>query len=228
MSIDQQIDKLKGHALILPQEFRDLIESFSMLFPMNENQELICRLSKTKRALGFEILRSNLTHHCIIGINKLVYDAQSQNPTAGSLIEAILNAPQALRDKLKAIFSVPIKLEDPAIWEKIEKTEIQKLQRAFDQNLLQLEQDWQWFSQRRAKFKELRDQKLVHLDVTLVGQEYRLATPQGPLWKEVKEAVERLINVTEILLIILHQTSEDFEKYEAFAREVASDFWEMS
>ena len=51
MSIEQQVEKLKGHSLILSQEFRDLIETFSMLFPMNENQDLICRVSKTKQAL---------------------------------------------------------------------------------------------------------------------------------------------------------------------------------
>src|ERR1700751_1235371 len=104
MRIDQQIDKLKGHTLILSQEFRDLIETFSMLLPMNENQDLIYRVSKTKRARGFEVLRWNLVQQCIIGVNKLVYDNKPQNPTAGNLIEAILSAPQGMRDKLKAVF----------------------------------------------------------------------------------------------------------------------------
>ena len=112
MRIDQQIDKLKGHTLILSQEFRDLIETFSMLLPMNENQDLIYRVSKTKRARGFEVLRWNLVQQCIIGVNKLVYDNKPQNPTAGNLIEAILSAPQGMRDNLKAVFSVPIK-SDP-------------------------------------------------------------------------------------------------------------------
>jgi hypothetical protein len=115
MRIDQQIDKLKGHTLILSQEFRDLIETFSMLLPMNENQDLIYRVSKTKRARGFEVLRWNLVQQCIIGVNKLVYDNNPQNPTAGNLIEGILSAPQGMRDKLKAFFSVPIK-SDPLIY----------------------------------------------------------------------------------------------------------------
>jgi hypothetical protein len=40
----------------------------------------------------------------------LTYDQGSQNPTAGNLIEKILD-PQAegLRQKLKAVFAVPIK-----------------------------------------------------------------------------------------------------------------------
>jgi hypothetical protein len=152
MSIDQQIDKLKGHSRILSQEFRDLIESFSMLLPMNENQDLICRVSKTKRARGFEILRWNLTQQCIIGINKLVYDTGARNPTAGNLIELFLNAPEGMRDKLKAVFSVPIKSdpliyiseeeekEQAAVWEEIEKIEIRELQKIFDACLPKLNQ----------------------------------------------------------------------------------------
>jgi hypothetical protein len=38
MSINQQIDKLKGHVLIFSEEFRDLIQSFEMSVPMAENQ----------------------------------------------------------------------------------------------------------------------------------------------------------------------------------------------
>ena len=238
MSINQQIDKLKGHSLILSQEFRDLIEGFSMLLPMNENQDLIYRVSKTKRARGFEVLRWNLIQQCIIGINKLVYDSKPQNPTAATLIAGILNAPQALRDKLEAAFSVPIKPapsmlgqtaeEDPAIWEEIEKLETQELKEAFNQSLPELEQEWQWFSQRERKFRDLRDKRLAHIDVMSVGKEYALSAPQGPTWTEVKEAIERLVHVTEILLTILHQKDESFGQFQAIAREVAGDFWEIS
>jgi hypothetical protein len=60
------------------------------------------------------------------------------------------------------------------------------------------------------------------------GQEYRLAAPQGPTWKDVKEAVERLVHVTEILLTILHRKDESFGQFQAIAAEIASDFWEIS
>jgi hypothetical protein len=239
MSLDQEIDKLKGHTLILSQEFRDLIETFSMLLPMNENQDLICRVSKTKRARGFEVLRWNLVQQCIIGVNKLVYDNKPQNPTAGNLIEAILSAPQGMRDKLKAVFSVPIKSapliylseeeekEQAAVWEEIEKIEIRELQQIFDAYLPKLEQEWEWFNERKQIFKDLRDKNLAHVDVTAVGLEYRLAAPEGPTWKEVKEAVERLVHVTESLLTILHRKDESFGQLQAIAAEVASDFWEI-
>src|SRR5260221_11448444 len=125
---------------------------------MIEIQDLIYRVSKTKRSCVFEILRWNLVRQCIIGINKLVYDIEPQNPTAGRLIGAIITAPQALRDKLKAVFSVPIKAApsmlgettaEEAIWEEIEKMETQELQQAFDQYLPQLEEQWEWFIERK-------------------------------------------------------------------------------
>jgi hypothetical protein len=63
--------------------------------------------------------------------------------------------------------------------------------------------------------------------VIAVGQEYSLAAPEGPTWKDVKEAVERLVHVTEILLTILHQKDESFGQFQAIASEVASEFWEI-
>src|SRR5258708_21614932 len=109
MSNDQQLNKLKGHVLIFSDEFRDLILGFEMLVPVAENQELLKRFSGTKRAHGLQIARGSLIQECIIGITKLAYDRDSKNPTAGRLIETILNLPSRTLNKLKDAFSVPIK-----------------------------------------------------------------------------------------------------------------------
>jgi hypothetical protein len=101
MCSDQQIEKLKGHVLIFSEELRSLIQSFELLFPTAENEELLKKISRTKRARGFSVNRWSLIQECLIGITKLTYDQGSQNPTAGNLIEKILD-PQAegLRQKL--------------------------------------------------------------------------------------------------------------------------------
>jgi hypothetical protein len=109
MSNGQQLDKLKGHALIFSEEFRGLILNFEMLSPIAENQQLLKTFSGSKRANGLQIVRWSLIQECIIGITKLAYDSGSKNPTAGKLIEAILNLPSTTLDKLKDGFSVPIK-----------------------------------------------------------------------------------------------------------------------
>jgi len=80
--MDQQIEKLKGHALIFSEELRSLIQSFEMLFPMAEDHELLHKISGAKRARGFSVNRWSLIQECIIGITKLAYDAGPQNPIA--------------------------------------------------------------------------------------------------------------------------------------------------
>jgi hypothetical protein len=64
--------------------------------------------------------------------------------------------------------------------------------------------------------------------ILFFAEDNGLAAPQGPTWKEVKEAVERLVHVTEILLAILHQKDGSFGELKAIAAEVANDFWEVS
>lgn len=60
MSIDQQIDRLKGHVLIFTAEFRDLILGFEMLVPVADNKKLLTKFSRTKRAHGLQIVRGSL------------------------------------------------------------------------------------------------------------------------------------------------------------------------
>jgi hypothetical protein len=115
-----------------------------------------------------------------------------------------------------------------AVWNEIEKIEVQELRESFDRYLLQLEEQWQWISQHEGAFKELRDKRFAHVDVSLIDQEYKLREVESPTWKTMKEAVEHLILVAEILLTILHQKDESFEQAVAIARKAATDFWEIS
>jgi hypothetical protein len=197
MSNDQQLNKLKGHVLIVSEEFRHLILGFEMLSPIAENQELLKRFSGTKRANGLAIMRWSLIQECIIGITKLAYDAEPQNPTAERLIGNILSLPSSTLNKLKDTFSVPIKAvlaadrppteADLLVGQEMEKMDVQGLRQSFDQYLLELEKERQWFSQHQEAFKELRDKRFAHLDVKLVGREYKIAEVKGPDWKTVKK-----------------------------------------
>jgi hypothetical protein len=237
MSNDQQIDKLKGHVLIFSDEFRSLILGFEMLVPVAEDQEVLKRFSGTKRANGLEIVRWSLIQECIIGITKLAYDAEPQNPTAGRLIGTILSLPSSTLNKLKDTFSVPIKAvlasdrppteADLRVGQEMEKMDVPGLRHSFDQYLVELEKEREWFSEHQEAFKKLRDKRFAHLDVKLVGQEYKIAEVQGPDWKTVKEAVAHLINVAEILLTILRKEDQGFDQAVEIARQIAADFWEI-
>jgi hypothetical protein len=233
---NQQIEKLKGHVLIFSEEFRSLVQSFQMLLPIAELGDVLKTFSGTKRARGLLVIRWSLMQECIIGITKLAYDPGSQNPTAGRLIENLFSLPKQVLEKLREAFSVPIRAvpasgreeteQDLAVWREIEKMEIRELRQAFDEYLPELEKEWDWLNQHKEAFKDLRDRRLAHLDVSLIGDEYRLCEVEGPDWKTVKEAVERLIRVAEILLTILHKKDESFDQAVEIARRVAKDFWE--
>ena len=73
------------------------------------------------------------------------------------------------------------------VGQEMEKMDVQGLRQSFDQYLLELEKERQWFSQHQEAFKELRDKRFAHLDVKLVGPEYKIAEVKGPDWKTVKE-----------------------------------------
>jgi hypothetical protein len=62
--------------------------------------------------------------------------------------------------------------------QEIEAMEIQELRKAFDQYLLELEKERQWFEQHREVFRKLRDKRFAHIDVRLVGRS-RIPINQG-------------------------------------------------
>jgi hypothetical protein len=92
--------------------------------------------------------------------------------------------------------------------------------------LSEIGQEWEWLNEHQEKFKNLRDQRLAHLDVAKTGQDYELKKDPGPEWKTVKEAIEHLNNIAELLLTIVCKESHAFDQAVEFARKDARDYWE--
>lgn len=155
-----------------------------------------------------------------------------QNPNRNHRRSPITTAEGKLRDAFSiAIKPVPIlgnipTGEDLTLWEEIDKIDVQVLKQNFDRYLPRLEEQWHWFSQHEEAFKRLRDKRFAHIDVSLIDQEYKLAEVEPPSWQTMKDAVERLILVAEILLTILHRKHEGFKQVVQVARKAAADFWE--
>jgi len=78
----------------------------------------------------------------------------------------------------------------------------------------------------RGKFKNLRDQRLAHIDVAKAGQTYELKEAPGPEWKTVKQAIRRLVRIAELLLTILQKRDESFDQFLELARRDARGFWQ--
>jgi hypothetical protein len=48
-----------------------------------------------------------------------------------------------------------------------------------------------------------------------------------PEWGVIKEAVQRLIEMAELLLNVLHRKDESFGQFSKLARRDADDFWKI-
>src|SRR5215469_10328840 len=184
-------------------------------------------------------VRAGLMQQCLNGITKLAYDTGPQNPTARKMVEALLDpTAKALRDALRAEFAVPIK-PAPAIgetwspeaekmWEQEKRREEKELNEAFDDQIQRIGKHWEWFETQYEKFKDLRDTQLAHLDTSIVENHYVLLKVGGPEWGVIKEAVQRLIEIAELLLNVLHQRDESFGQFTKLAKRDAMDFWEIN
>jgi AbiU2 len=240
MITELQIEKLRGHALLFSENLRSLIQTFEMLQPVAEDQALLLQYSGTKRAHGLLVVRWSMIQECLIGITKLAFDQQPNNPSARNLITGLL-APEAkeLREALKADFAVPIRPGPPLgertpeqlqdweeHWKEEEKREAKELEAAFEEHLKSLCERWFWFENHRTEFKKIRDKQLANLDTSKVGSDYVLTPVNGPDWKTVKEAIDRLVELAELLLTVLHRLDESFDQFRELAKRDASGFWQ--
>jgi hypothetical protein len=89
MSIEQQIDKLKGHACNLADELEWVIQCFELISPAVADRELIDRFTDPKRIIGFRICRRSMGRYTILGITRVTYDTKPQNPTVTRLVNQI-------------------------------------------------------------------------------------------------------------------------------------------
>jgi hypothetical protein len=190
----EQIEKLKGHVLLFSENLRSLVQTLEMLRPVAEDADLLRRYSGTDRVLA---VRWSTIQECLIGITKLAFDQQPNNPSAVNLISELLSPEaEAVREGLKAKFVIPILLtsihgrelteQDLVFRAEIEKQEIKELEAAFEKYLEELCQKWSWFEKRRNEFKRIRDSRLAHSDTSKVGSDYVLGPVDGPDWKTTK------------------------------------------
>jgi HEPN superfamily AbiU2-like protein len=98
----------------------------------------------------------------------------------------------------------------------------------FDNYVSQLEEQWQWLSEHEPKFKDLRDKRLAHLDVSKHEDKYGPTQIQPVEWDLALEALRRLIKIAKLLSAILRTEGRDFEQFERLAKRDAKDFWQTS
>ena len=185
MAYEQQIEKLRGHARAFVKDLEALIECYHLVDWAEKNS--IPVFFENKRGLGFRIFRRSVGHYCFIGIARLAYDKGKKTPAAGILIAA-LTGPDAdrLREELKARI-----------------LKVAKAKQDFDAQISWLKDQWKWFSEHRTEFKDFRDKRLAHLEVSKIGDQYKPAEIQKITWALAVEAVKRLSAIGGVLSMIL-------------------------
>jgi hypothetical protein len=115
---------------------------------------------------------------------------------------------------------------DLAFHKEIEAREAKEREADFERYQEELCQGWFWFEKRRNEFKQIRDKQLAHLDTSKIGSDYVITPVSGPDWKNVKDAVSRLIRLAELLLSLLYQPDESFDQLRELAKRDSDLFWQ--
>jgi hypothetical protein len=207
MAYEQQIAKLEKHAVAFTKELEWIIQCAELVQPTIKDHDLINEfLRNNPRTIGF-LIRRSVARYCIIGITRLTYDRQSQNPTARKLIAALTcTGADQLRKELKSAFTYPGAQSDPT----------------FDEDISKLKDRWQWFSEHETEFVGFRDHRLAHIDMTKSDTEIK------PLeWDLITEALRRLIEIAKVLSAILRTESRNFDQFQTLAQKDAKNFWQI-
>ena len=239
MNAEAQIRKYKGHVKILAEELRALIESFELLRPIAEDPKLLKRFRSNEGSRGLRAIRRDLIFFCVLGITKLVYDKQTKSPTVNVLIGALLEPKHdPIRSRLKDVFSVPIPFshrpdqplpnKEDELRMKQKRQDVRELSETFDRYLSELQNHRDWFDSHEREFKELRDERIAHLEAHFFANKYELSRASGPTWGVMKQAIERLVTAVELLLEMLHGRDEGFDHHLKLVRENADAFWSFS
>jgi hypothetical protein len=239
MAYEQSIEKLKGHTRAFVEELEWIIQCSELVQPTIKDKDLISVFARNKRTLGFHIFRRSVASYCIIGITRLTYDHGPKNPAAGKLIADITcRGADRLREELKSAFARPRppgkvpgltpSEQDLADSEDIDKIDIVKDRQTFDDKISQLKEQWDWFSEHETKFKDFRDKRVAHLEVSKHGGAYEPTEIESLKWDLAAQAVGRLITIAKLLSEILENEGRDFDQFEKLARRDAKDFWQIT
>jgi hypothetical protein len=224
-------------ARVFVDELERIIQCFELVHPTIGDNNPISESIENKRKLGFRIIRRSVARYGILGVTRLTYDRERQSPTAGRLIAALLAlVPTDSAKNSKSFCSlhgtgkmrghIPSALDIPSA-EEIE-FEVAENRQIFDDNISQLKDKWQWFSEHETTFRNIRDKRIAHLEERKYEDRYGPTEVQPLEWNLVGEALERLIEIAKFLSFVLGTESRDFDRFVRFAKTDAKDFWQFN
>jgi hypothetical protein len=237
--ISNRIQGLGKKVEIFSEELRAVLQHHHLLLSIAEDSEIISQFSKTQRARGFRVLRYHMFRTDIVGICKIAFDHDRRVVSALKLIKELLSQDgnelrQVLKDQYSKPWTVPTHQSDGTplpgdeiqIWQTEELRASNERAEEFVRLLKELAEEREWLKARSRVFKELRNKQIAHLEVKEGGDgDFENVKPDNPSWQTVKETLQHLVRVAEMLLSLVLQKSESFEQAHALYEKDADAFW---
>lgn len=237
----KEINKLQAHASHLLDGFLGLREKYAMLEPMLFDHDVVGKYGTGTKARGFEVLKNALFFACAQEITKLSLDKDDRCPSIKNVVDKLYSEPLLceLREQY-AVWHIDPHIEKtdpsnlPALTAALEAmTQREEAERRieFDAHIAQLRTKWKALSDSPVlkAFQIIRNKVSAHTDVHLINGKYELANigELGMKWKDLKETIEALQELVELIGFIVRSSSFAWDSLESQLSKTASGFWNV-
>jgi hypothetical protein len=201
-----RIEKLKGHADILLNAYLGLREKLEVLKPIIFD-EPTARLHRVKRrARGFLVIRRSLFESCVLDVHALAFDNDARTPSVHGFVKALQE------DSLRALLR-----------------NSQRRAAVFDKKCKRILEEWNSFKAQpwAQAFRELRDQRIAHLEVKKSGNQYKRldVSSLGLKWNDIEESVDLLERLVLDLMGVVRDEGYDLGNIKQTLENDGKAFW---
>lgn len=204
--MNERIEKLTGHAEILLNAYLGLRAKLEVLKPIIFDEFTARKHSAKRRARGFQVIRQSLFESCVLDVHALAFDKDARTPSVHGFVKALQE------DSVRAL------LRDN-----------QKRAAVFDKKYGRILEEWNSLETRSwaQAFRDLRDQRISHLELKKVGNEYKRldVSSLGLKWNDIEEAVNLLERLVLDLMGVVRDEGYDLENIKRALENDGKAFW---
>ena len=220
--MSEQIAKLEGEVEALFDLILRAHARFIFLRPMMNNQDLLHRIGKEAKGVGFRRLRDWLYWGFVHELAKICSDKDSRSPSIARLTEKLKNT--ELRKQLEAkCVKNNRELGDEPVRASF-KDAYKDLQRRAEEMLS---------SQSVGGYKKIRDKLISHNELRLspesrTGYDFFDVKEAKLKYGDERKLLETLQLLVDHLLLIVRNVDFSWDTFFRNEEKVARDFWELS
>jgi len=204
--MNERIEKLKGHAEILLNAYLGLREKLEVLKPIIFNEPTARKNSAKRRARGFLVIRQSLFESCVLDVHALAFDNDPRTPSVTGFVKALQE------DPVRALLR-----------------NTQKRAAVFDKKYERIIEEWKSFKARSwaQAFRDLRDQRISHLELKKSGNQYKRldVSSLGLKWNDIEESVDLLERLVLDLMGIVRDEGYNLDNIKQALENDGKAFW---